>query len=162
MKSRTLLLTLAILIVVSISPLRAQPRSGYWFMGPGMMMGWSGMGPGFCNPRAAGLAEWRIDAMERAVQPTDAQKPLLDQLRAASDKAKDSIIAACPTELPASPVARLDVMEKRLTAMLDGIKLVRPAFGAFYASLTDEQKARLTNVGPRHWGWRFWHEPWTQ
>jgi hypothetical protein len=34
-------------------------------------------------------------------------------------------------------------MEKRLDAMLQAVKTVRPAFESFYASLDDQQKARL-------------------
>jgi hypothetical protein len=46
-------------------------------------------------------------------------------------------------------------MEKRMEAMLEAIKAVRPAFEAFYATMTDEQKARLDSVGPRRWGWHW-------
>jgi len=53
-----------------------------------------------------------------------------------------------------SSVERLDFMEKRMEAMLQAIKTVRPAFETFYASLGDDQKARLDSVGPRRWGWR--------
>jgi hypothetical protein len=160
MRSRKTLPILALAAFVSTSPVAAQPGSGFGMMGPGMM-GWSTMGRFLCDPRAAGLAEWRTAAIERAVQPTDAQRPLFDQLKTASAKAVDTIAAACPRELPDSPVERLGVMEKRLTAMLEGVKTVRPAFEAFYASLTDQQKARLVDVGPRRWGWRVWRWPWT-
>jgi hypothetical protein len=47
-------------------------------------------------------------------------------------------------------------MEKRLEAMLAAVKTVRPAFDAFYASLTSEQKTALDRVGPRHWRWQDW------
>ena len=142
----------------------AQPsdeRGSGIMMGPGMM-GWRSMGREICNPRGAGLAEWRIRRLERTVQPTEAQRPALDQLKAASKKAAEIISAACPKELPQSPVARLEVMEKRLEAMLEAVKTVRPAFDSFYAALTDEQKARLAEAGPREWGWRRWHWPWSQ
>ena len=46
-------------------------------------------------------------------------------------------------------------MEKRAEAMLAAIKIVRPALEAFYATLTDQQKARLDSYGPHGWGgWR--------
>lgn len=130
-------------------------------MGPGMM-GWRSMGRDICDPRGAGLAEWRIARLERAIKPTEAQRPALDELRAASKKAAEAISAACPRELSQSPVARLEAMERRLEAMLQAVKTVRPAFDSFYASLTDEQKARLAEAGPRQWGWRGWHWPWSQ
>jgi hypothetical protein len=136
----------------------AQPGPRGWgprmMMGPGMMGGM--MGPAMCDPRAAGFAEWRIDAIERAVKPTDAQRPTLDQLKTASAKAAETIAAACPRDLPETAPARLELMEKRLDAMLAAVKTVRPAFDAFYATLNAEQKTALDRAGPRHWGWRWW------
>jgi hypothetical protein len=123
-------------------------------MGPGMM-GADGMA-GMCNPRGAGLAAWRMDRIERLIKPTDAQKAALNELRAASTRAAEQIAAACPAEFPASAGARMELMEKRLEAMLQAVKTVRPAFDAFYATLNDEQKARINTAGPRRWGWRSW------
>ena len=47
-------------------------------------------------------------------------------------------------------------MEKRMDTMLQAIKIVRPAFDAFYATLSEEQRARLNTAGPRGWGWHGW------
>jgi hypothetical protein len=153
------LLTVAFSALLLASSAAAQPGPGG--RGPGMMMGpgmmGSGiMGPAMCSPRAAGLAEWRIDTIERAVRPTEAQRPAFNELKAASAKAAETIAAACPRDFPETPTARLETMEKRLDAMLQAVKTVRPAFDAFYATLGDEQKAELNRAGPRHWGWRWW------
>ena len=51
---------------------------------------------------------------------------------------------ACTTERPVTPTGRLAAAEKRLAAMLDAVRTVRPALDSYYGSLTDEQKARLT------------------
>jgi hypothetical protein len=125
-------------------------------MGPGMMGSGAMWGGGMCSPRAAGLAEWRIARIEQRVRLTDEQRPKLNELRDASAKAANIITAACPTEIPQSPPARLEVMEKRLSTMLEAIKIVRPAFESFYSSLTSEQKEQLDAAGPRGWGWRRW------
>jgi hypothetical protein len=130
-------------------------------MGPGMAMG-PGMGPGMmgrgmCDLRAAGLVEWRIERIERAIQPTDAQRDALNELKAASTKAAEKIAGACPRKFPETATARLELMEKRLETMLEAVKIVRPAFDALYASLTSEQKSALDRVGPRHWRWQGWH-----
>ena len=135
------------------------PRGYGW--GPGMrmgpgMMGWSGMGA-MCDPGAAGLAEWRMERIERLINPTEAQRAALNELRAASSKAAATIAAACPREFPTGASARLELMEKRLDAMLAAIKTVRPAFDAFYATLNDEQKALVNSGGPHGWGWHSWH-----
>ena len=129
-------------------------------MGPGMM-GWGGMGGfagmGMCNPRGAGMAEWNMERIEKAVKPNEAQRAALDTLKTASAKAAEMISAACPQDFPASAPARLEAMEKRMDVMLQAIKTVRPAFDAFYATLNDEQKAKLNNnAGPRGWGWHGW------
>jgi hypothetical protein len=161
---RTTLATAGIaVLLLSSAPAAAQPGphggGPGMMMGPGMMGQGTGqgmMGAGMCDPRAAGLAEWRIEAIERAVRPTDIQRKSLDDLKAASTKAAETIAAACPRDLPETAPARLELMEKRLDAMLTAIKTVRPAFDAFYASLTAEQKTALDRVGPRRWGWRWW------
>lgn len=137
---------------------RPMPGTPGW--GPGMMMGPGMMGRGgfghMCNPRAAGLAEWRFDRIERAVRPTDAQRKALDDLKAASAKAAETIVDACPRDIPRASTERLALMEKRMEAMLQAIKTVRPAFDAFYGSLSDKQKTRLDATGPRRWGWHRW------
>ena len=137
------------------------PRGGWgpgMMMGPGMM-GWGsgrgGMGA-VCDPRGAGLAEWRMERIERLITPNEAQRAALNDLRAASTKAAEIVAAACPREFPESATVRLELMEKRLDAMQQAIKTVRPAFDAFYATLNDEQKARVNTGGPRRWGWHGW------
>ena len=137
------------------------PRGGWgsgMMMGPGMM-GWGGGMGGMgavCDPRGAGLAEWRMERIERLITPNEAQRTALNDLRTASTNAAEIIAAACPREFPASATARLELMEKRLDAMQQAIKTVRPAFDAFYATLNDEQKARVNTGGPRRWGWHGW------
>ncbi|HEY6023400.1 MAG TPA: Spy/CpxP family protein refolding chaperone [Pseudolabrys sp.] len=135
------------------------PRGYGWgpgmMMGPGMM-GWGGGMGAVCDPRGAGLAEWRMERIERLINPTEAQRAALNDLRTASTKAAEIVAAACPREFPASATARLELMEKRLDAMQQAIKIVRPAFDAFYATLNDEQKARINTGGPRGWGWHHW------
>jgi hypothetical protein len=155
----------ALVAIIAASPIAAQPAGPAW--GPGVMMGpgmmnWRIMGRAICDPHAAGLAEWRVETIERAIQPTEAQRLALTELRAASAKAAEIVSMACPRELPQSSPARLEVMEKRLDAMLQAVKTVRPAFDALYASLSVEQKARLDSAGPRNWGWRQWLWPWNR
>lgn len=137
---------------------------GGGMMGPGSMMGpgmMGGAGFGFsCHPRAAGMAEWRMTQIEESIKPNDAQKAKLADLKAASTKAAESISAACAAEMPAKAVDRFGVMEKRLDAMQQAIKTVRPAFEAFYTSLDDAQKAKLDAAGPRQWGWGNWRWRW--
>lgn len=159
----------AITAFLSLAPAAAQPGPGSgrgpgmmmdqgfgpgMMMGPGMMRG-RGMAGRMCSPGAAGFSGWRIAAIEQAIKPDEAQQKKLEEFKAASAKAADTMRSACPAEFPDSPTARMDLMEKRMEAMLQAIKTVRPAFDAFYGSLTDEQKSKLnaTSSGAR----RFWH-----
>ena len=157
----------AALVLSLATPALAQPGSGGPGWGPGMMMGPGMMGPGMgsgmmgrglCSPRVAGFAEWRIDRIERAISPNDAQKAALGELRTASTKAAEALRAACPQDYPKTASERLERMEKRMEAMLQAVKTVRPAFDAFYASLDSDQKARLDAAGPRRWGWQRWRD----
>ncbi len=61
------------------------------------------------------------------------------------------ILATCPAHPPLTPPGRLDAVRDRLQAMLRAIDVVRPALQSFYASLSDDQKARfdaLAEQGP--------------
>ena len=163
LRRSALVATLGFAVALAPMAVRAQPapsgpgtgRPG-WMMGPGMMRGPGMWGSGMCNPRMAGFAEWRVDQIESLVKPTDAQRPAFTELRAASTKAAEALAAACPKEPPKTSPERLAFMETRMEAMLAAIKSVRPAYEAFYALLTDEQKARLDAIGPRAPGWHRW------
>jgi len=101
-----------------------------------------------CRSNASDLTDWPIDRISEIVQPTDAQRPALEGLRAASSKAIDILKAGCPTDLPSTPTGRLAAMESRLQVMLQAVQTVRPPLDRFYQSLTDEQKARFNAVSP--------------
>ena len=122
--------------------------------GPGYMMGPGMHGRMMCSPRAAGFAEWRIDRLERALSLTDAQRPKFEDYKAAAKKAADAMRSACPADTPATLPGRMDAMEKRMEAMLQAIKTVRPAFDALYATLSAEQKAAFDSGRHRMRRWR--------
>jgi hypothetical protein len=67
--------------------------------------------------------------------------------------------SACQADVPATIVGRTEAMEKRMDAMLQAIRTIRPALEAFYATLSDEQKARLDSNDGRGRFWR-WREHW--
>ena len=160
----------AVGLLAAASPAAAQPGpgGGPGVMGPGGGMGRGMMmGPGnwtrgnmraFCNPQMAGFGAWRLEQIEQIVKPDDSQRKAFDELRAASDKAAKTLSGACPDDVPQTMSARLALMETRMTAMLDAVKTVRPAFDAFYATLSAEQKTRLDSSRPRRWGWHRWRQ----
>jgi hypothetical protein len=101
-----------------------------------------------CSNSAPELTDWPIERISEVVQPTDAQRPALDELRAASAKAIDMLKAGCPKDLPSTSTGRLAAMESRLQVMLAAVQTVRPALERFYQSLSDEQKARFNAIAP--------------
>src|SRR5262249_57489210 len=103
--------------------------------------------PDLCTGQTAGLTNWPIEQIARAVEPDDAQRAALDEFKDATVKALDVLKAACPSELPSTPVGRLAAMHQRLDAMLQAVRIVRPALESFYGLLNDEQKARFNSLG---------------
>lgn len=147
----------------------AQPYGpGPGFMGPGMMSGPGMMGPwmmgrrGFgamCNPGASGFAEWRADRIAELVKLTDAQRAAFDAFKEASSKSAEVMRNACQADVPETIVGRTEAMEKRMDTMLLAVRTMRPALEAFYATLSDEQKAKLdSNYGRGRFG--RWRDRW--
>jgi len=101
-----------------------------------------------CSQGAGSFIDLPAQRIEKVVQPTAQQQNAFDDLKKAVQKAGDQLQASCPTAVPKSPVARVDMVETRLTAMAEAIKSVRPDLQNFYASLSDEQKARFNTIGP--------------
>ena len=101
-----------------------------------------------CSQQVGTFINLPAQRIEQVVQPTAQQQSAFDDLKKTARKAGDQLQSSCPTGVPKSPVARLDTIETRLTAMVDAVKAVRPNLKSFYASLSDEQKARLNMMGP--------------
>lgn len=149
-----------VVMIAGTLPAKAQddrPARGPGVMLGPMMMGVRGFGM-LCSPQAIGFAEWQLSRVERSVKATKEQSEKLAELRSASAEATDTIKAACPPRLPRTAPERMALMEKRVGAMLEAVKTVRPAFENFYNSLTPQQQAKLDGTSSRQWGWRwrFW------
>jgi hypothetical protein len=134
-------------------------------MPPGMMERGAMMRPfgmaHFCGPDGGRMSEMLIGRVERATQPTAEQRAGFDRLKEATAKAGEIMRGGCTTERPVTPTGRLAAAEKRLAAMLEAVRTVRPALDAYYNSLTDEQKARLTLAQP-HMGRGGMGERWRE
>ena len=102
---------------------------------------------GLCVGQTAGVTDWRINEIAQIVEPDEAQRATLEELKAAMAKAVDLLKAGCPTDLPSTPTGRIEAMRVRLSAMLETVRTVRAPLAKFYALLNDEQKARF-NASP--------------
>jgi hypothetical protein len=103
----------------------------------------------WCGSAAPGLTDWPVDDIVAAIEPTPEQRTLLDDLIRVSDKAAQGLRAACPGTVPVTPIGRLEALQHQLAALRNAVHTVRPALEKFYASLTDEQKERFNELGPK-------------
>lgn len=111
-----------------------------------------------CGSEGNRIATSMVDRLEQLTQPTEGQRAPFEAVKDAAARANEIARTACPTERPITPPGRLAAAEKRLEALLQAIRTVRPTMEAFYGSLTDEQKARLLVEQAQPGGWGGWHE----
>jgi len=104
-----------------------------------------------CKQPGSGVTAWPIADIEKKVGLNDEQKQLLADVKNAGAKAADVFKASCPPEnaFPMTPPGRLTAMTARLDATLEAVQTVKPALEKFYASLSDEQKERFNQIGPK-------------
>ncbi len=100
-----------------------------------------------CDDEAAEVTGWPIDQIQAALSPSPQQTALLDDLGNAILKASDVIRSHCPTKLAFTPTDRLAEMQQRLEGLAEAVSIVQPPLAKFYASLSDEQKARFNDIG---------------
>lgn len=110
--------------------------------GTGPMMG-ARMLMRLCGPGGDRMIGRMLDRLERATDPNDAQRAAFDRLVDASERARNIVRDSCSNERTITLPGRLAQAEKRVGALLDAIRTVRPALDDFYNSLSEEQKARL-------------------
>jgi hypothetical protein len=99
-----------------------------------------------CGDPKSGLTQLPIQRIEAVLHPAGKQKEALDRLSEATAKGVEDLQAACPNDVPMTPVGRLEAIQHRLEAMLKAAKLVEPALDEFYATLSSEQKARFNTL----------------
>ncbi|WGD49892.1 Spy/CpxP family protein refolding chaperone [Bradyrhizobium sp. CB1650] len=102
--------------------------------------------PESCGDPKSSLTQLPIERIEAVVHPAGKQKEALERLGDATKQAVQALQAACPDDVPLTPVGRLEAMQKRLEAMLDAANRVQPALDEFYATLSSEQKARFNTL----------------
>ncbi len=100
-----------------------------------------------CGEEKITTANMPSERIVQALKPTDAQRAALDSLNEATTKAAGLLKTNCPKEQVLTPPGRVVLMEQRLNAMLDAIKIVEPELDSFYGLLTNEQKAQFNQLG---------------
>ena len=106
----------------------------------------------FCTRRAGWPMERMATVIEGLAALDEAQKAAWAEFRKAGQEANAGLRQACEAlageERPTTGPARLELREKMLTARLDAIRSVRPAFTAFYRSLDEGQQKAIDSLGP--------------
>lgn len=121
-------------------------------------------GPNFrvCRGDTAEMADHLLVRVQHRVNPTDDQKAAFDEFKTATRSAAEKLRDACPKrpepaadgERPQrNAIERLAQTQAGLEASLEAMKVFRPAAEKFYASLSDEQKAKIDRRGrgTGHW-----------
>ena len=100
-----------------------------------------------CGGLAPGVTDLPIDRIEATLRLTDEQLKALDALKTASSQASDVLRASCSSEVPQTPLGRLDAAQKRIDGMMQALAIVRTPLDNFYNSLNDEQRRRFAALG---------------
>jgi hypothetical protein len=102
-----------------------------------------------CGTAQSAVLPWPAGEIEARLHPNDTQLAALKVLKDATTRAVEILTAECqPAEAITSP-ARLDAVEVRLADMQQAVHLVSTALEAFYAVLSDEQKAQFEAIGQK-------------
>jgi LTXXQ motif family protein len=155
MKSLIRVLASALLL----ASLLAAPSRAESVLIPGSLKGIGTSGPigikRLCSPLSIGLNDWRTEWVTGLIKPTENQNTLLRELVADSDKVRHLIADACRNDEIDTATAQLAVIERRVSALAEALRIFRPTYGNFYSSLDSAQKARLDGLGPARRGWRW-------
>ena len=104
-----------------------------------------------CTQPGSGVTAWPFAQIQQKVGLSAEQKSLLGEVRSAATKASAVFKTSCPAQnaFPLTPPGRLQAMIVRLQATLEATQTVRPTLETFYNSLSDEQKERFNELGPK-------------
>jgi hypothetical protein len=104
-----------------------------------------------CVEGSEELQHWPNDSTAKIIAPDEGQRGPLEQLRGNAGQQAEILRTACPNDIPADPLARIDVSNSAVDAMLAAVNAVLPSIEGFYATLEDEQKARLNYAARSCW-----------
>jgi LTXXQ motif family protein len=99
--------------------------------------------------QSARMPEWPVASIAQAIQPTEEQRPMLELLMGTSLHYAHELRASCLAgPAPLTPMARLEAVDERLTAIVYAVTVLRGTLNRFYVSLTEEQRAKFDAMSP--------------
>jgi hypothetical protein len=88
-----------------------------------------------------------VERIRAAIGPNAEQMAKLQRLGGAIAAAANYLGKSCPAEIPAQPIARLQLMDSQIQILTMAADMIRQPLQEFEQSLTDEQRAKF-NGGP--------------
>jgi hypothetical protein len=96
-----------------------------------------------CSQEAIELKKRPFDFLAQVMGLGGTQLNTFKQVENTSIETADILAATCPKEIPGSITARFDALKQAVDAFIAGLDALQPSMETFYASLNDEQRARL-------------------
>jgi LTXXQ motif family protein len=93
-----------------------------------------------------------VERLRAAVGPNAEQMERLQRLGGAIGMAAGYLAKSCPTQIPAQPTARLQLMDSQIQVLTMAVDIIHQPLQEFEQSLTDEQRARLSGEPPTRKG----------
>jgi hypothetical protein len=93
--------------------------------------------------------KWPVEEITAKLHLNDTQREDLAVLQRMNGFARNTLNFDCQPDDKLNPQDRLATADSRLDAMLDAIKLIKPALDDFYGSLSDEQKNQFDIIGAK-------------
>jgi len=87
--------------------------------------------------------DWSLNQIDHTIQPTDAQRDALADVKEALTNAVKDLEIHCPTSTPSTALARLEAIEAHLDATWRAVLSIQVALADFETHLRDDQRDRL-------------------
>jgi hypothetical protein len=100
-----------------------------------------------CTGDLAAAGAWPGNEIARALSPNEAQQAAIEKLRLTFLGMAQGMASSCPKQPLNTALARLDAAGDRLNTMLYATRVVNRSLNGAYATLDNDQKARLQLVG---------------
>jgi hypothetical protein len=84
-----------------------------------------------------------VEQISLSIEPTDAQRDAMNNLKQAFRNAASELDANCQVSLPTDPLARLEGIQARLDATWRALVSIQTALAGLEKNLNDDQRARL-------------------
>jgi hypothetical protein len=96
-----------------------------------------------CGDDSSSVIDWSIEQINRSVQPNDAQRDDLANVRQSFNAAAIDLDQHCPASAPANALGRLETIEARLDAAWRTVLSMQVTLANFETKLSDQQKGRF-------------------